>query len=163
MADRHVLKFSPDYKQLLEIRKIRYDLQKQEVPEALVQGVESHANHVMTDGIEKAAVEIVNQYYIGKDEGRKNELVTKVRVSMNKIANRIDHGVNIEVRIEPLSGKEPQAKDENVQKAVAAIQSATPSMQFMKLEGPPLLQLPEKLEPAAKSEKSEKTKRKEEK
>ena len=149
------------YKQLLEIRKLGNDLQKQQLPEAVVKGVETHANKVMKDGIETASVEIVNQFYINADAGRKHELVTKVRLSMNMLANRIDHGVNVEVRVEPPAPSDPRAKDEAVQKAVAAIQSAAPNMQFLKLEGQPLLQLPETIEKDEKAEKSEKAKKKE--
>ena len=148
------------YKQLLEIRKIRGDLQKEGIPEEVVKGVETHANKVMEDGIEKASVDIVNQFYTVDDSGRKNELVVKVRVSMNMLANRIDHGVNIEVRVEPPSKDDSKAKDETVGKAVAAIQAATSNMKFMRLQGQPLLQLPEKLRKEEKSEKSEKTRKK---
>jgi hypothetical protein len=147
------------YKKLLEIRRLRMDMEKQELPENVVSGVETHANKLMKDGIEKASVEIVNQFYIGEDVGRKNELVVKVRLSMNMLANRIDHGVNVEVRVEPPAATDPKAKDETVQKAVAAIQDATPNMQFLKLEGPPLLQLPENAEGVEKPEKATKPER----
>ena len=147
------------YKKLLEIRKLRSDMEKHELPEDVVSGVETHANKLMKEGIEKASVEIVNQFYIGEDVGRKNELVVKVRLSMNMLANRIDHGVNVEVRVEPPAATDPKAKDETVQKAVAAIQVATPNMQFLKLEGPPLLQLPENADSIEKPEKPEKTTR----
>ncbi len=118
-------------------------MEKQELPENVVSGVETHANKVMQEGIEKASVEIVNQFYVGQDVGRKNELTVQVRLSMNMLANRIDHGVNVEVRVEPPAATDPKAKDETVKKSVAAIQAATPNMQFLKLEGPPLLQLPQ--------------------
>lgn len=134
------------YKKLLEIRKLRTEMEKQGLPDDVVSGVESHANKVMQEGIEKASVEIVNQFYLGPDVGRKNELTVKVRVSMNMLANRIDHGVSVEVRVEPPAANDPKAKDEAIQRSVAAIQAATPNMQFLKLEGAPLLQLPENAE-----------------
>ncbi len=151
------------YKQLLEIRKLRQELQKQEIPDEVVKGVETHADKVMKEGIALASTELVAQFYTGKDDGRKNELVTQVRLSMNMLANRIDHGVNVEVRIEPPSANDPRSKEEAIQNAVAVIQAATPSMQFLKLEGQPLLQLPEKVDKEEKSEKSEKAKKKDEK
>ncbi len=144
------------YKQLLEIRKLRVDLEKQELPEDVLKGVETHADKLMKAGIEKAAVEIVAECYTGKDEGRKHELVSSVRISMNMLANRIDHGVNFEVRVAPPAADESGASDEKVRKAVAAIQAATPNMQFLRLEGPPLLRLPEKLEKEQRHERSEK-------
>jgi hypothetical protein len=75
--------------------------------------------------------------------GRKNELTSLTRVSLNRIANRIDRGYNIEVRVATVEpdGKSAQGKagDEHI----AAIRAATKNMQFMKLEGKPILQLPE--------------------
>ena len=142
------------YKQLLEIRKLRQELQKQEIPDEVVKGVETHADKVMKEGIALASTELVAQFYTGKDDGRKNELVTQVRLSMNMLANRIDHGVNVEVRIEPPSANDPRSKEEAIQNAVAVIQAATPSMQFLKLEGQPLLQLPEKVDKERKIQKN---------
>jgi len=96
--------------------------------------------------IEKFSVTIVADHYRGKDAGRKHELTNAVRISLNRIANRIDRGFNFEVRIEPLAGGKEvdKAKAEAVEKAVETIQSASLNMQYMKLEGPPILTLPEK-------------------
>ncbi|MCI0352736.1 MAG: hypothetical protein L0Z53_25220 [Acidobacteriales bacterium] len=139
------------YKQLLEIRKLHQQIRKQGVPDEQTSGIEQYANQLMESGIEKASVEIVNEFYKGKDKGRKHELVTKVRFSMNKIANRIDHGFNLEVRVEPPSQKQqPAPEDEEIQKAVTIIQAALPSMRFLKLEGKPLLTLPEAEKPKKK-------------
>jgi len=67
-----------------------------------------------------------------------------VRISLNKVANRIDHGFNLEVRVEPIVKKKDEEKENaEIQRAIAAIQSATENMQFMKLEGQPILKLPE--------------------
>lgn len=94
------------YKQLLEIRKLHQEIRKQGVPDEHTGGIEQYANQLMEDGIEKASVEIVNEFYKGKDKGRKNELTTRVRFAMNKIANRIDHGFSLEVRVEPPATKQ---------------------------------------------------------
>lgn len=130
------------YKQLLEIRKLHKELRGQGVPEEETMGVVKYANELMERGIDKAAKEVVEEFYHGNDKGRKNELTVGVRLSMNRIANRIDNGFNFEVRVQPFAEEEVD-QGEDLRKAVARIQAATPSMQFLKLEGKPLLKLPE--------------------
>ena len=67
-----------------------------------------------------------------------------LRISLNKIANRVDKGYHIEVRCEPLR-KEDQEKPESKETAIhlAKVQSASVQLQFFKLEGSPILRLPE--------------------
>jgi hypothetical protein len=132
------------YKQLLEIRKLRQEIQKQGVPDKETTGIERYANELMENGIEKIAVEVVDEYYKKDDGGRKKELTNGVRISLNKIANRIDHGFNIEVRVAPIPEKKDKGeKDEDLHRQIATIHAATANMQFMKLEGQPILKLPE--------------------
>lgn len=141
------------YKQLLEIRKLHHEIQKQGVPDDETSGIEKYATQLMETGINKIAVEVVKQYHKKDDAGRKNELTNAVRISLNKLANRIDHGFNIEVRVAPpLKAKDEEKQDAELQKAIAAIQAATPNMQFMKLEGKPILRLPEGKEKPKKKE-----------
>lgn len=132
------------YKQLLEIRRLHRDLIDQAVPKEQLAGIEDHANKLMDNGIEKLSVEIVDMFHKEKDKGRKHELTTATRISLNRIANRIDRGYNIEVRVEPIqkTEKEDDATKE-IQEKVELIQAASKNMQFMKLEGPPILRLPE--------------------
>jgi hypothetical protein len=132
------------YKQLLEIRKLRNDLRKQGVPEAETSGIENYANQLMENGIKKLATEIVDQFYKKKDEGRKNELRNSVTISLNRLATRIDNGFNLEVRVEPLDTKDQEAKQAtDLTNAIQLIQAASKNMQFLKLDGKPILKLPE--------------------
>src|SRR6185437_1905865 len=128
-------------KSLLEIRKLQVDLRRQGVPDGAVKGIEEHANTHMEKGIDKLSVEIVGEFYNRNDDGRKNELTTAVKFSLNNIANRIDQGYNIEVRCAPLAEEKPE--NEEVKKALAVVQKASANMQFLKLEGDPILKLPE--------------------
>jgi hypothetical protein len=135
------------YKQLLEIKKIRGELLKQGVPEKQTAGIEEHANTAMENGIETLTLEILEKYHHGKDGHRKNELGNAIRVSLNRIANRIDRGFNIEVRVEPMKEVAPESDDAKKKaEQITAIQAATKNMQFMKLEGAPILRLPESVE-----------------
>lgn len=138
------------YKQLLEIPKHHAELRKLGVPDNQIAGIENHANKLMGDGIEKITVEIVDEFYKGNDKGRKHELTNSVRISLNRIANRIDRGFNLEVRVEPLTKRDQQTENEELQKAIALIQSAAANMQFLKLEGQPVLKLPEGKEKTTK-------------
>ena len=142
------------YKQLLEIKKIRVELLKQGVPEKQTAGIEEHANKVMENGIETLTVEILEKYNQVKDPHRKNELENGIRVSLNRIANRVDRGYNIEVRVEPLEKATQDNEEEKKQFGeINAIQAASKNMQFMKLEGTPILKLPESVDkPKAKKE-----------
>jgi len=141
------------YKQLLEIRKLRQDIKTQGVPDDDTLGIEKYANQLMKIGIEKIAAEVVKEYHKKDDRGRKNELTNAVRISLNKVANRIDRGFNIEVRVAPLPEVDEQEKqDGDLQRAISAIQAASANMQFLKLDGQPILRLPEGKEKPKKKE-----------
>ena len=132
------------YKQLLEIKKLRQLIKQQGVPDKETTGIENHANQLMKNGIDKIAVDVVNQYHKRDDKARKNELTNAVRISLNRLANRIDKGFNIEVRAEPIEQSQEEDKpDKELHKAVTAIRDATANMQFKKVEGPPILALSE--------------------
>lgn len=132
------------YKKILEIKKLQAEIDRLQLPEDISEKTKEHANTLMEGQIEKFTIEIINEYG-GRDGERKNELRNAVKVSLNKIANKIDRGFNIEVRIEPPSEPLENAKElKELQKAVQTIQAASANMQYMKLEGPPILALPEK-------------------
>jgi len=122
------------------------------MPEEISEKTKDYVNSVMDSAIEKFALELVTENYKQKDAGRRNEMVNGVRISLNRIANRIDRGFNFEVRIEPPDPKSSQ-EDETVKKAVEIIRAASENMQYMKLEGPPILALPEEIELAEKTPK----------
>jgi hypothetical protein len=90
------------------------------------------------------SVEIIEQFHPGKDGHRKNELTNAIRISLNKVANRIDRGYNIEIRVQPLKETAQDSQEEKkTAQQVKVIQAASKNMQFMKLEGAAILQLPE--------------------
>lgn len=134
------------YKQLLEIKKIRGELLKQGVPDKQTAGIEEHANTMMDSGIETLTVELLEKYHPGKDGHRKNELGNALRVSLNRIANRIDRGYSIEVRVEALKAAPDTEEGKKTAEQIAAVQAASKNMQFMKLEGAPILKLSENVD-----------------
>ena len=125
------------------------EIERLEVPNEISEKMKEHANNVMADGIDKFTIQIVNEFHNGDDVGRQNELTNGVRISLNKIANRIDKGYNIEVRIEPLAaGAVKPEEKEKAEKAQNVVKAATANMQYLRLEGPPMLALPEEVPPA---------------
>ncbi len=143
------------YKKILEIKKLQREIERLELPGEISSKTKEHANTLMQEAIDKFSVQIVSEY-TGADDGRKNELTTAVRISLDMVANRIDRGFNFEVRIEPPKVLDKTAPaDQEVNKAVQAIQAAAANMQYMKLEGPPILQLPEEGESAESQNKAE--------
>ncbi len=136
------------YKQLLEIRKLQGELAKQGLEKKNLKGIEDHANSVMELGIEKLVNELIAEYLVKGEACRKNELSIELKYSLKKIANRIDRGFNIEVRMEEPevaadSADEATEAQKVLLKAHAKVAEASESMQFLKLEGEPILQLTE--------------------
>ena len=135
-----------NYKTILEIKTLRNKLKEKGVPDKNTQSIEDYANSLMEKEIKKLATEIVTEYYNSNDSGRKNELINALIISMNKIANRIDHGFNIEIRVEPL----PEPEEENIPKdfkkkseLINSINDKLKNMEFIKTSGKPILKLNE--------------------
>ncbi len=145
------------YKKLIEIRKHKAELKMLGLKEKEMQGITDHSNKIMKEGIETLTVEIVNNYYVGNDDNRKNELSNGVKISLNKIANRVDQGFNIEVRAEPEEEPDEETgetdqQDKN-QAFIRKVIEASETLRFLKLDGERILGLPEKAEPKKGSKK----------
>ena len=136
------------YKELLEIRRLRNELSAQEVSDEELKSIDTHINIKMDKAIEKLVREIMAEYYKPSSMARKNELTNALRISLNKLANRIDRGYNIEVRVaerpkeEIQEGQEKAEPTEEIQH-FEVIKKAAPNLQFIRLEGEPVLSLPE--------------------
>lgn len=136
------------YKTLLEVRKLQGELVKQGVDKKNLEGLETHANGIMDVGIDQLVKDLMTEFKGKVDAGRKNELSVELKYSLKKIANRIDRGFNIEVRMEePL---QPADAAENATTEVKAlsrsyekIREASETLQFLKLDGEPILRLAE--------------------
>lgn len=131
------------YKKFLEIKKLKAELKKQGLSDENLQGITDHSNGFMEKAIKGIVAKMANEYNGNGDENRKNELLNGVRISLNKIANRIDRGFNFEVRIEPIPAEGGEETNSN-EKEIGEIQEASKSLQFMKLSGQPILKLSEK-------------------
>jgi hypothetical protein len=92
------------------------------------------------------------------EEGRKKEFGIALRFSLKKIANRIDSGFNIKVRAEPVKESDTtegdQTQSESIARHHATFAQTAKTLQFMKLDGAPILSLAESsTEEAAKPKK----------
>jgi hypothetical protein len=132
------------YKQFLEIRKLRSELAKQQVPDAATQQVADYVDGLIAVGTEKIADDLIMEYrQFNKDEGRTNELRIEVRGAVRGIALRIDQGFNIEVTANaPAKTGDEETKEQLAdRKAFERIEAATEAMKFIRAEGEPLLKL----------------------
>ncbi len=132
------------YKQILEIRKLNADLRNQGVPDKSLKGVSDYASSIMKEKIEELVEELLQKYYKKGDDGRRNELSNELLFACRKIASRIDKGYSIEVRVKPIPEeniKQKGASKEN--EYIVSIQKISKNLEFIKLEGEPILSLPE--------------------
>lgn len=100
------------YKNVLEIKKLRYELAKQKVPKKNIKPVEEYENSVVNQGLEDISKALIEENYKG-EEGRKNELRTGLKMALRILADRIDHGVLVEVKVgEPEEPEVPEDSEE---------------------------------------------------
>jgi hypothetical protein len=143
-----------NYKTILEIKILRNQLNEKGVPEKATKEIEEYANSSMEEVIRKIANEVITQYHEGQDVGRKNELENATVIALNKIANRIDKGFNIEVRVEPLPPATEKNKDDKQYQAqltnISNIQKHSKTLQYINTGGHPILELNEAEKPKIK-------------
>lgn len=132
------------YKSLLEIRKLQSELKAQGVPPERLKSVYDYADKLMTEGLAKIADDTIAGFEAHIEDGRKNEIKTELRITLKRIAARIDRGFNIEVRMDaPKDTQEDGVLSEtDTVSSYEAIKHATQNMQFIKLGGDPILNLP---------------------
>lgn len=137
------------YKEILEVRILHAQLADKKVASERLKGVEDHTEEIMSKAIEEIRIELLSRSPI-QDNGRKNELSNALGVALNKLANRIDRGVNIEIRVEPIKAEEREEEElSDSEKAdrnnVQIIFEAMKTLEFMHPNGKPILHLPENI------------------
>jgi len=135
------------YKGILEIKQLRNKLKDKGIPASKTKSIETHANGMMKDEIKAIVKEVMDEHYIG-DNGRKNELQNGLTISLNKLANRIDKGFNLEIRVEPLpepeEEQEPTTEYQQNVEMIKSIQENARKIEFLDAGGESILKLPEK-------------------
>lgn len=133
------------YKQILEIKVLRNQLAEKGVPAKETISIEKYANSLMETEIKKIAKEIIDEHYNGEN-GRKNEIQNGLTIALNKLANRIDNGFNVEIRVEPLPKPDKEKTDENYEsnsELIKSIQKSANNIDYIEARGKAILQLPE--------------------
>jgi hypothetical protein len=119
------------YRKLLEIKRMRSEMAAA-VPEDRLTGIDDYANVLMATELIRAATELVANSEALDNEGRRNELDVAVRVSLNKMANRIDAGYSIDIRTPPLP-PEPQPAEEGEEIDPAALATYMQAVEIQEL------------------------------
>lgn len=136
------------YKQLLEIKKLKKELVAQDVPEEKLAGIDVHAAAIVSPKLDELANELMEKYGDHLDPSRKNEVSTEVRHSLNKLANRIDRGFNIELRVSPpeeaAASDDEEVEPDSADVARNQILESASKIQHLRQTGEPVLFLPEK-------------------
>jgi hypothetical protein len=96
----------------------------------------------------KIIPDIFKTYCTVKENGRANELENGLRITLNKLANRIDRGYNVEIRVEPIKKSDSKRSigtdiSADLAEHIATISTAAKTLKFMKVTGPSVLSLPD--------------------
>lgn len=84
------------YKNHLEIRKLKMDMDERNLPESVTKPMQDYIDSIVKEKLREIGEEVVDTCYKSDDEGRKNELKTKLTRSLRYVAKRIDHGATFE-------------------------------------------------------------------
>lgn len=138
-------KLTSAYERIVHIRLMNKELaEKDEVPDDVLGPLSSYASGLIQVEIEKIVEEVVARSKFG-DEARLNELRTDLKLQLNALAERIDHGYNVEVRTgelpEPVEGEEDEVLDPATREAAETVLEAQKSIQYMNSTGKPILHL----------------------
>lgn len=136
------------YKQLLEIKKLKLELVKQNVPEESLNGIDAHAASLVSPKLDELAAELIERYGQDLEAGRKNEVSIEIKHSLNKLANRIDRGFNVELRVaQDKTLEESDAEIEEAKRiALDQIVESASNINHIRITGEPVLFLPESKE-----------------
>jgi hypothetical protein len=98
---------------------------------------------MMEDEISKITDEITKSY--PKEIGRRNELSNGVRIALRKIANRVDQGFNIEIRVEVLAETEENLSPEKEKEVddLKLVREMSKGLQYVNPTGETILELNE--------------------
>jgi hypothetical protein len=133
------------YERILNIRNLHRQLAEEDVPDDALEGVAKHVTEGMEGKIREIAENVVAEAELG-DSGRSNELKTEVALALRKLAQRIDHGYDIEVR----AGEIPESSEDDVddtesdqamREAARVVLDAQPGLEFMNVSGKAILSL----------------------
>jgi len=100
-------------KKIAETQKIYKDMKVQQLPASITEPLKKHIEQTISVEMSKLAEKLVKDNYKTKDDGRKNELVTKLHSDLKFLIERIDNGAVLEANMrepeEPIKPKTDEA------------------------------------------------------
>jgi flavin-binding protein dodecin len=139
------------YKNVLDIRISRQKLKEAGASDKTLKAAAADAEAAMGKEIGKVVTEMMRQAK-HVEPGRKHELKMALKVSLNLLANRIDRGYSIDVRVGELPAApdeddaeaRPESKeDRQKREVVEQVRRKQESLRFTNPAGEPILSLPE--------------------
>lgn len=127
------------YGKILEIRKAHSDLKKAGVPDDALEGLKSHVEVAIKDGLEEQAKLFEEKYLERLEKGRRQELSTELRFVLGQLAERVDDGYRFDVRGAPPTKDDPRA--EEIAAALEVVRKHRPSLLAYEHTGAPVLRL----------------------
>jgi hypothetical protein len=101
------------YEKLLDIRKKKAELEKQEAPKPVIDEIDKWAETLMSQKINEITSDLMSQYKdVDRPDLRGNELEGHVRMSVKKIAGRLDVGYHFSARIGNIE-EQPDEESDN--------------------------------------------------
>jgi hypothetical protein len=139
-------KLTSSYERIVHIRLMNRELaEKDKVPDEYLNPLSTYASGLVEADIEQIVEEVISRSKL-VDEGRVNEIRTDLKRQLRRLAERIDHGYNVEVRAGALP--EPDEEDEGAEvldpatkESLKTVLEAQRGIQYMNATGKPLLSL----------------------
>ena len=87
------------YKQMLEIRKLKFELEKFEIEKEGLRAIDRTVKARMDKGIEQLVKELMNEFYVGEDDGRRTSFRSIYAMRLGKLP--IELTMDLTLRLEP--------------------------------------------------------------
>lgn len=99
------------YTNLMQIKKLRADLVKQNVPAERIEAIAEHEGELVDKELGDLAQAILDEYLPGGAKGRAGDLKLALEQDLRFLADRIDRGVVIEVELAPAESANAKEKE----------------------------------------------------
>lgn len=146
------------YEKVLGIVKLHREMRSRDIPAAVLDPLKQHIDEQVKKGVDAIAKQIEKEAFARVEDGRKQELKTELRNSLQQIAYRLDRGFGFDVRGGNVSPEddtdvEPDASLIERQRAISIafnrVEEARPKLRQFEGESEAILGLPE---PGAEAE-----------
>ncbi|MDQ8733864.1 hypothetical protein [Paenibacillus sp. LHD-38] len=86
-------------KTVLETKQIYDNMKSRSMPNEVTEPMKAYIDNSISQGIGNLAKELIQEYYQKTDQGRANELEVILKKHLNYLADRLDKGATIEVKV----------------------------------------------------------------